>query len=286
MTPDILNQLGRGEPINLQPVGGGCIAQARIATFADGYRVFIKTAEGFPGMFAREAEGLSALAASGAIRIPEVLLVSERELVLEAIVAGPRRPHFFEVFGRQFAQLHTHQGSRFGFASDNFIGSTEQRNTPVGRGDDWAEFFLERRLRFQVVLAKNNGHGNELLSLLDSGDHRIADLLAAAPEPPSLLHGDLWGGNYMVDNHGMPCLIDPAVYHGHREADLAMTRLFGGFTPAFYSAYEEAWPLQPGHADRLPLYQLYHLLNHLNLFGSAYYSQCRQILVRFAGSRS
>ena len=282
MNPEILNQLGRGDPVNLQPVGGGCIAQARIATFADGYRVFIKTAEGLPGMFACEAEGLSALAAADAIRIPEVLLVGDGELVLEAIVSGPKRPDFFEAFGRQFARLHGHQGPYFGFASDNFIGSTAQPNTPVGEGDDWAGFFLERRLRFQAEMAEENGHGSELRSLLENGENRIAELLAAAPEPPGLLHGDLWGGNYMVDDQGKPCLIDPAVHYGHREADLAMTRLFGGFTPAFYSAYEEAWPLEPVHADRLPLYQLYHLLNHLNLFGSAYYSQCRQILSRFA----
>lgn len=282
MFPEILNELGRGEPVNLQSVGGGCIAQARIATFADGYRVFIKTAEGLPGMFAREAEGLSALAAAGAIRIPKVLLVGDGELVLETVVPGPRRPDFFEVFGRHFARLHEHHGSFFGFDTDNFIGSTVQPNKPVGEGDDWAGFFLERRLRFQVDLAEQNGHGSELRSLLEDGENRIAELLSAVTEPPSLLHGDLWGGNYMVDEQGMPCLIDPAVYHGHREADLAMTRLFGGFTPAFYSAYEEAFSLQSGHAERLPLYQLYHLLNHLNLFGSAYYSQCRQILLRFA----
>lgn len=282
MIPEILNELGRGDPVNLQPIGGGCIAQARIATFADGYRVFLKTAEGLPGMFACEAEGLSALAAAGAIRTPEVLLVGDRELVLEAIISGPKQPDFFEVFGRQFARLHGHHGPYFGFTSDNFIGSTAQCNRPVGEGDDWAGFFLERRLRFQVNLAEQNGHGSELQSLLENGENRIVELLTAAPEPPGLLHGDLWGGNYMIDDQGMPCLIDPAVYHGHREADLAMTLLFGGFTPEFYSAYEEAWPLEPGHADRLPLYQLYHLLNHLNLFGSAYYSQCRQILLRFA----
>lgn len=285
MTFAALRELGRGDPVNLQPVGGGCIAEARIATFADGYRVFVKSAEGLPGMFECEAKGLSALAAAGAIRTPEVLAVGDGALVLEAIIPGPRRPDFFEVFGRRFARLHSRQGPFFGFDGDNFIGSTAQRNTPVGAGDDWPGFFVERRLRFQVELAERNGHGSELRECLESGEAHIREIIGAAAEPPSLLHGDLWGGNYMVDDRGSPCLIDPAVYYGHREADLAMTRLFGGFPPPFYAAYTEAWPLEPGHAERLPLYQLYHLLNHLNLFGGAYYRQCRQILAPFARRR-
>ena len=284
MFPPILNELGRGEPVNLAAVGGGCIAQARIATFADGYRVFVKTAQGMTGMFACEAEGLAALAAADAIRIPEVLLVGEEGLVLEAIGTGSRPPDFFETFGRQFAQLHQYRGQSFGFSSDNFIGSTTQPNSPVGNGDDWPEFFLERRLRFQADLAETNGHGPELRQLLDEGEVRITGLLNESAEPPSLLHGDLWGGNYLVDEQGMPCLIDPAVYYGHREADLAMTLLFGGFDAAFYVAYGEAFPLAPGHEDRLPIYQLYHLLNHLNLFGSAYYAQCIRILQPYAAA--
>lgn len=284
MFPPILNELGRGEPVNLAAVGGGCIAQARIATFADGYRVFVKTAQGMTGMFACEAEGLAALAAADAIRIPEVLLVGEEGLVLEAIGTGSRPPDFFETFGRQFAQLHQYRGQSFGFSSDNFIGSTTQPNSPVGNGDDWPEFFLERRLRFQADLAETNGHGPELRQLLDEGEVRITGLLNESAEPPSLLHGDLWGGNYLVDEQGKPCLIDPAVYYGHREADLAMTLLFGGFDAAFYVAYGEAFPLAPGHEDRLPIYQLYHLLNHLNLFGSAYYAQCIRILQPYAAA--
>lgn len=280
--PEVLNELNRGEPVRLDAVGGGCIAQARIATFGDGSTVFVKTAEGSPGMFACEAEGLAALAAADAIRTPEVLAVGEGGLVLELIHTAPRCADFFGIFGRNFASLHAHHGQVFGFASNNFIGSTAQINTPVGNGDSWPEFFFERRLRFQVELAGANGHGHELQRLLDAGEHRIMELLGASVEPPSILHGDLWGGNYLVDEEGMPCLIDPAVYFGHREADLAMTRLFGGFDTAFYSAYTEEFPLAAGHEERLPLYQLYHLLNHLNLFGSAYYMQSFQILQRYA----
>jgi protein-ribulosamine 3-kinase len=280
--PEVLTELGRGDPVQLRALGGGCIAQAMIATFSDGSRVFVKTVEGLPGMFACEAQGLAALADADAIRVPEVLVAGEGGLVLEEIQSAPKCSGFFKLFGRSFARLHAHRGQVFGLSSNNFIGSTVQINTPVGNGDSWPEFYLERRLRFQAELAQTNGHGGELLGLLELGENRIVDLLGESVEPPSILHGDLWGGNYLVDELGKPCLIDPAVYFGHRESDLAMTRLFGGFDPAFYSAYQEAFPLAPGHEARLPLYQLYHLLNHLNLFGSAYYSQCRTILQRYA----
>jgi fructosamine-3-kinase len=170
---------------------------------------------------------------------------------------------------------------------DNFIGSTPQPNAPLcgdwakaedNEGTDWPGFFIKRRLRYQVDLAVRKGHGAELSGLLDVAEGPINRLLSEAVESPSLLHGDLWSGNYMVDELGMPCLIDPAVYYGHREADLAMTRLFGGFEPAFYEAYMEAFPLAQGHEERLPVYQLYHLLNHLNLFGRSYLAQCMNIL--------
>ena len=279
--PTILDELGRGAPVQLTGIGGGCIADARVATFADGSGVFVKSAAGAPDMFEREAEGLSALAAAGAIRIPEVLLVGKEVLVLEMISEAPKRAGFFESFGRAFAKLHDHRGPSFGFPHDNYIGSTPQCNQPLD-GYGWPEFFLERRLRFQAKLAARRGHGHEIEHLLDRAEGQIVELLGASIEPPSILHGDLWSGNFIVDERGEACLIDPAVYYGHREADLAMTRLFGGFSSEFYVAYDEASPLAPGHEDRLPIYQLYHLLNHLNLFGGAYYAQCMRILQRYA----
>ena len=285
--PPILDRLGRGPPVKLTGVGGGCIADSRVAAFADGSTVFVKCAAGAPGMFEREAEGLAALGEARAIRVPAVLAVGEDALVLENIEQGSGGTDFFETFGRQFARLHRRRGPACGFAHDNFIGSTQQVNQPLsgplpaagqGDGEDWPEFFLERRLRFQVRLAAVRGHGDKLAKLLGACEHRLVELMNTAIEPPSILHGDLWSGNFIVDKSGQPCLIDPAVDYGHREADLAMTRLFGGFSPAFYEAYHEEFPLADGHGERLPMYQLYHLLNHLNLFGSGYYAQSERIL--------
>lgn len=289
--PPILDELDRGAPTEIAAVGGGCIAQAAVAHFADGSKAFVKRAAGDPDMFKREAEGLRALADAGALRVPEVLAVSADALVLELIDQGSPAEDFFTDFGRRFALLHQTRGSVCGFAHDNFIGATPQPNAPVvddwdeaieGDGLDWPEFFVRRRLRFQVELAAENGHGHELSRLLDRAESRIRELLSTDPVAPSLLHGDLWSGNFMADDEGRPVLIDPAVYYGHREADLAMTLLFGGFGDEFYAAYDEAWPLVHGWKERVPLYQLYHLLNHLNLFGSAYYARSRNILEQFA----
>lgn len=289
--PPILDELGRGAPTNLKTLGGGCIADAAVAAFGDGSRVFVKRAAGLPGMFQAEADGLRALAATRAIRVPRVLAVVADALVLEMIESAPRKRGFAEDFGRRFAALHGHRGKACGFPSNNFIGATPQPNQPLDApwdkaapddGGGWPAFYLERRLRFQARLAQQRGDGGELLRMLERAEARLLELLTAAVEPPGLLHGDLWGGNYIVDERGEACLIDPAVYYGHREADLAMTRLFGGFDRAFYAAYEEALPLAPGHADRLPVYQLYHVLNHFNLFGGGYYEQVRRILRRHA----
>ena len=288
--PPILDRLGKGPPVKLAGVGGGCIADSRVAAFADGSTVFVKCAAGAPGMFEREAEGLAALGEARAIRVPGVLAVGDDALVLENIEQGSGGTDFFETFGRQFARLHRRRGPACGFAHDNFIGSTQQVNQPLsgplpdegqGDGEDWPEFFLERRLRFQVRLAAVRGHGDKLAKLLGACEHRLVELMNTAIEPPSILHGDLWSGNFIVDKSGQPCLIDPAVYYGHREADLAMTRLFGGFSPAFYAAYHEEFPLPDGPRERLPMYQLYHLLNHLNLFGSGYYAQSERILQKY-----
>jgi fructosamine-3-kinase len=270
-----------------RPVGGGCIHDARIVELADGRRLFVKSDRAAPAdLFVREAEGLAALAGAGALRVPRWATPGRAGdlafLVMEAIPTGRPGPGFFPAFGRRFADLHRRtRGERCGFDHDNYLGGTPQ---PNGWSDSWATFFRDRRLGHQLALARRRGRSDPELDrlggrLLD----RLDGWLEVPGEPACLLHGDLWSGNFLADEAGEPALVDPAAYRGHREADLAMTRLFGGFDASFYRAYEEAWPLPAGHADRLPLYQLYHLLNHLTLFGGGYRGRCLAILRRYAG---
>ncbi|HEX2162522.1 MAG TPA: fructosamine kinase family protein [Thermoanaerobaculia bacterium] len=275
------------EVVAARPVAGGCIHDARRVEFADGRRLFVKSGSGLPDdLFAREAEGLAALAAPGVLRVPRDPLPGRAGdtlfLVMEAIPAGRPGPGFFADFGRRLAALHrATAGRRFGFDHDNYLGGTPQPNP---WSDDGAAFFRDQRLGHQLRLARRRGRSDpELDRLGDRLLDRLDRWLDLPGEPACLLHGDLWSGNFLADDAGAPALVDPAAHYGHREADLAMTRLFGGFSPAFHAAYEEAWPLAAGHPERLPLYQLYHLLNHLNLFGAGYRAQCLAILRRYAG---
>lgn len=275
------------EVVAARPVAGGCIHDARLVELADGRRLFVKSDSGVPDdLFAREAEGLAALAAPGVLRVPRDPLPGRAGgtlfLVMEAISAGRPGPGFFAGFGRRLAALHrATAGRRFGFAHDNYLGGTPQPNP---WSDDGAAFFRDQRLGHQLRLARRRGRSDpELDRLGDRLLDRLHRWLDLPGEPACLLHGDLWSGNFLADDAGAPALVDPAAHYGHREADLAMTRLFGGFSPAFHAAYDEAWPLAAGHPERLPLYQLYHLLNHLNLFGAGYRAQCLAILRRYAG---
>jgi fructosamine-3-kinase len=179
--------------------------------------------------------------------------------------------------GQALASLHAMTGAAYGLERDNAIGATLQ---PNGRADNWVAFWRERRLGFQLDLAAKNGYGGRLLErgrrLLDA----IPVFFVNYHPQPSLLHGDLWGGNRAMLADGTPVVYDPAVYYGDREADLAMTQLFGGFGPRFYAAYDEAWPPDDGRAARCDLYDLYHMLNHLNLFGSGYRAQAESMIDR------
>lgn len=283
----LATQTGTGSTLEQHTViVGGCINDAFAVKLADGREFFVKTNPNpLPGLFAREAEGLEALTAANALRVPMVIGEAPADagvpafLVLEKIVTGQPKQGFYEHFAAAFAQLHRHQGQRFGFTSDNYLGSTPQ---PNGWHDDWPGFWAQHRLGHMLRLARQQGQATAELNRL--GDRLLARLphLLATDEPPSLLHGDLWGGNYLVDQDGAAVLIDPAVYYGNREADLAMTRLFGGFEASFYRAYEEEWPLAPDASRRQPVYELYHYLNHLVLFGSGYLSACLQLLRRVA----
>ncbi len=260
-------------------LGGGCINSAMLLEGGD-RRYFVKLNDpAAEEMFAAEADGLRELAQAHAIRVPAPLChgvtPAAAYLVLEFIDAGRTSAESSVLLGRQLAALHRCENTRFGWHRHNTIGSTPQRNSA---SESWLEFWRTQRLGFQLELAARRGHrgalqrqGEELLAHLDRllGDH--------APTP-SLLHGDLWSGNTMVDREGRPVLIDPAVYYGDREADLAMTELFGGFSERFYAAYREAYPLDEGYQLRKTLYNLYHVLNHLNLFGGGYGAQAETMI--------
>jgi len=257
-------------------VAGGDINQAHEARLADERVIFVKSNPDAPAtMFAAEARGLAWLAEARALRVPAVLAQGPDFLVLEHIRPGRRAPDHDEILGRGLAALHRAGAPGFGLDHDNFIGRLPQANQPL---PSWAEFYRQRRLEPQLRLAVEHRRATPGMH---KGFERLFARMEEAvgpPEPPARLHGDLWGGNAIVDERGQPCLIDPAVYGGHREIDLAMMRLFGGFGPRVFSAYAEAYPLAPGSEARVPLYQLYFLMVHVNLFGGSYIASVEHAL--------
>lgn len=267
--------------LSISSIGGGCIAAAYKATLEKNETVFLKTSPQFPDMFEKEANGLRELRKANAIRIPEVLHVDKEILILEYLpVSSPsNRKKFFEEFGRQFARFHRYTSSSFGFFEDNYIGSTAQKNLP--QLTSWQEFYWENRLLFQYRLAEKNGYADgSLRKAFAALERKLDDIIPNDGEPPALLHGDLWSGNFLCVENDTPAIIDPAVYYGHREADLGMTLLFGGFSDSFYDSYNEAYPLNSGWEFRMEVYKLYHLFNHLNLFGEGYYGQVVETMRR------
>lgn len=275
---DWLHELGHGEVVGSQSVAGGCINNGIRVQTAGGRSFFLKTNSTTPpDMFTREAQGLAALRTVNGPRVPEVYLWSEKFLLLEDLAPSSRSKNYWQDFGRQFAVLHNYTNDKFGFENDNYIGSTPQPNSWTADG---YQFFAQHRFGFQADLAARSKllTPNEAVQV-HSLASRLPDLVPE--QTASILHGDLWSGNAISDVDGNPAFIDPAAYYGWAEADLAMTTLFGGFNPDFYNAYIEVRPLEKGWRERFPLYNLYHLLNHLNLFGLSYYSQVIQVLNRF-----
>ncbi len=265
--------------VNQRSVGGGCIAQTTMLETISGKTYFLKS--GFSnGIFLNEANGLNELRKADCIRIPQVIAVDQQFLLLEHIRSGAKANSFFIEFGQQFASLHQFTSQQFGFYENNFIGASPQINTSKEQPEqDWTDFYFNNRLLYQFKLAERNGYSDEdFRNLFIKIEHLIKSILNESDEAPTLLHGDLWGGNYMVDENGKAVLIDPAVYYGHREADLAMTKLFGGFNTDFYRSYNSSYPLKEGYEYRENIYLLYHVLNHLNLFGLSYKSQAVQLM--------
>lgn len=267
--------------ISQHPVSGGCINDARIILTESQKKYFVKISYHHPvDMFKKEANGLKEIAISKTIRVPKVISVNDEFILLEIINSTNRSKSFFEDFGRKFAEMHKYSSDYFGLYEDNYIGSTLQINiADCEEKNNWAIFYFNKRLLYQIHLAERNGYlSSELKNPFTSLESKIESILKTKDNTPSLLHGDLWGGNYIVDENGNACLIDPAVYYGHREADLAMTKLFGGFDYKFYNSYNEAFPLEDGYEYRENIYKLYHVLNHLNLFGKGYLGQAIHLI--------
>ena len=282
MNPELRQALGErlGKPLRgARDLGGGDINDAYQVTLADGSQLFIKTHRNPPsGMYEAEARGLRWLAEAGAIRTPRVIALSDARpafLALELIRSAKRATGFDETLGRSLAALHAFGAPSFGLDHDNFIGRLAQSNEVA---DDWASFYWTSRLEPQLRLAVDGGSIDDATRSGFKVLQRVLPERVGAAEPPSRLHGDLWGGNLHVDDLGQPALIDPAVYGGHREIDLAMMRLFGGFGERVFAAYSEALPLSPGAEQRVALYQLYPLLVHVNLFGGTYVGSVKRAL--------
>jgi len=243
--------------------------------------VKVNSASRYPGMFEAEAKGLSLLQSAGEIEVPEVIEYGEKDglsfLILNHIHSARKKTNFWQEFAENLAALHRHSHEFFGLDHDNYIGSLRQYNN---KKSSWIDFFIEERLNVQIEMARNTGLMDK--RDMDSFEMLFSKLPSIFPvEPPSLIHGDLWEGNYISGNDGQPVIIDPAVYFGNREMDLGMSKLFGGFDREFYQAYQSNFPMAPGWQERLEICNLYPLMVHVNLFGSGYLGSVRSILQRF-----
>ena len=283
-TADLEKELGERIKASFL-VGGGCVAESRKIVLESGRAIFVKLSGKAlpPEMLAKEARGLYEIKKSGTVSVPQVLCVHEKFLVLEWVEPTRMPKNFWMEFGRALARLHRFYGPSFGFYEDNFIGLTPQKNTPPlsydSKKNNWCEFYFENRLLEQFKLAEQHAYVTEEMKILFHRlETKLPKILSGSEELPSLLHGDLWNGNFLCGEQGKAYVVDPAVYYGHREADLAMTKLFGGFDTEFYRAYEETYPLVEGAAYRENVYKLYHVLNHLNLFGMSYFAQAVSLM--------
>ncbi len=263
-------------------VGGGDINQsARVQTNDGDYFLKWNKAGLYPQMFKKEAKGLNLLRNTGEIKVPEVIGFDEDEnytvLVLEFIKSSNRISGFWEDFGKSLARMHNHHNKYFGLDHNNYIGNLPQSNK---QHDNWIDFFVEERLEKQISMARDSNRiDNSTVNRFGKIYRHLGDFFPV--EKPSLVHGDLWSGNYMVSDDGKACIIDPAVYFGHRLMDLGMSKLFGGFSSELYDAYNEIHPLENNWREAIEICNLYPLMVHVNLFGGGYLSSVKSILSRF-----
>lgn len=269
---------------NEQSVSGGSINRAHKLQTNRG-TLFLKWNQTAPDdFFEVEARGLKLLGSAGTdLRVPNVITSHSSDssmpgfLLMEFIREGSGDSSDSFTFGAELAKLHNAKGNQFGLSYDNYIGSLPQKN---GEYDDWTSFFVDKRINPQLKMAIDSGKlSQSLLSNWKRLMNQLEDLVP--PTEPSLIHGDLWGGNYLFDENGTGVLIDPAVYYGHPEMDLAFTKMFGGFSPSFYEGYDSVSPLEDGFPGRVPIYNMYPLLVHVNLFGGHYASQFERFIQKF-----
>ncbi len=267
------------EITDVKELGGGDINEVFLITTSAGQELVVKLNDSkkYPNMYRAEKNGLETLAGTNTIQIPKVINYGETGdqsyILMEYIATGKPGGDFWETFATQLADLHRNTSAQFGFSEDNYIGSLPQQNNPI---TDAAEFYVTQRLEPQLELAKKQDFD------LGISKYFLRNISENIPdEPPALIHGDLWNGNLLITAEGSACLIDPAVAYAPREMDLAMMKLFGGFDPRLFRTYAEEFPLERGFEERLPLWQLYYLLVHLNIFGKGYLNQVNNIIKKY-----
>jgi len=278
---NVLDQYHLGIKLqSYRAVGGGCINQAIQLKTDDGHLFLKYTSASESTMFDAEAKGLQVLMKSSKLKIPEVLgsgtIDGKSYLLLEWIESGHASINFWKIFGDGLAKLHKTTAKHFGLDHSNFIGRLSQSNR---YHENWYEFFINERLTPQLKMAHDRGLVDR--RILTDFELLFPKLETLIPEePPALIHGDLWSGNFLTDEHSKPVLIDPAIHYGHRETELAFTHLFGGFDSIFYETYQDCYPLEKGFGERIDIHNLYPLLVHVNLFGTSYLSGIKQTLQR------
>ncbi len=265
-----------------EPLGGGDINESyRLNTTSGLFFMKFNSALRYPGMFEKEAAGLHLIASTGEIRVPAVIVYGQSGddifLVLEYLNSAPRKAAFWSDFGSSLARMHRQSSDSFGLDHDNYMGAIPQSNR---KHKKWTDFFIHERLEPMVRMARNKGFfTRNSIPAFERLYKRLPEIFPG--EPPALIHGDLWTGNQMADENGGACLIDPAVHYGHREMDIAMSRLFGSFAPEFYEAYHAEYPLEKGWRERVDICNLYPLLVHVNLFGEGYAGSVERIVAHF-----